>query len=226
MAPEATKGFLYISGFDLSLCLFDSEFLKGLRMDTDPYQELRMDIDPYQELRMDNDHMTYEQLLQLCNNMGYENSSVKASNIDRCFRNTKPSEFQSLADKICCICQDRFQRRAWVGKLNCGHNFHINSVKPWILTKKQCPVCQKKADDDEHQTQSYQVETIVLSDDDEEDMNSRDHQQYDPEQLLLFYEIPTGRTHRPFSLTSMRKWWDQGYFDGFPNLKFLRSLNF
>ncbi|CAD5314620.1 unnamed protein product [Arabidopsis thaliana] len=159
---------------------------------------------------MDTDHMTYEQLLQLCNSMGYENSSVKASNIDRCFRNTKPSEFQSLADKICCICQDRFQRRAGVGKLNCGHNFHINSVKPWILTKKQCPVCQKTADDDEHQTQSYQVETIVLSDDDEEDMNSRDHQQYDPEQLLLFYEIPTGRTHRPFSLTSMRKWWDQG----------------
>ncbi|KAL9308516.1 putative transcription factor C2H2 family [Arabidopsis thaliana] len=179
-------------------------------MDTDPYQELRMDIDPYQELRMDTDHMTYEQLLQLCNNMGYENSSVKASNIGRCFRNTKPSEFQSLADKICCICQERFQRRAGVGKLNCGHNFHINSVKPWILTKKQCPVCQKTADDDEHQTQSYQVETIVLSDDDEEDMNSRDHQQYDPEQLLLFYEIPTGRTHRPFSLTSMRKWWDQG----------------
>ncbi|KAL9858862.1 putative transcription factor C2H2 family [Arabidopsis thaliana] len=121
-------------------------------MDTDPYQELRMDIDPYQELRMDTDHMTYEQLLQLCNSMGYENSSVKASNIDRCFRNTKPSEFQSLADKICCICQDRFQRRAGVGKLNCGHNFHINSVKPWILTKKQCPVCQKTADDDEHQT--------------------------------------------------------------------------
>ena len=87
-------------------------------------------------------------------------------------------------------------------------------------------MCQKTAHDDEHQTQSYQVETIVLSDDDEEDMNSRDHQQYDPEQLLLFYEIPTGRTHRPFSLTSMRKWWDQGYFDGFPNLKFLPSLNF
>jgi hypothetical protein len=80
-------------------------------------------------------------------------------------------------------------------------------------------VCQKTADDDEHQTQSYQVETIELSDDDEEDMNSRDHQQYDPEQLLLFYEIPKGRTHGPFSLTSLRKWWDQGYFDGFPNLK-------
>ncbi|OAO96544.1 hypothetical protein AXX17_AT4G00090 [Arabidopsis thaliana] len=178
-----------------------------------------MDTDPYQELRMDTDHMTYEQLLQLCNNMGYENSGVKASNIDRCLRNTKPSEFQSLADKICCICQDGFQKRAGVGKLNCGHNFHVNCVKPWILTKKQCPVCQKTADDDEHQTQSYQVETIELSDDDEEDMNSRDHQQYDPEQLLLFYEIPKGRTHGPFSLTSLRKWWDQGYFDGFPNLK-------
>lgn len=97
---------------------------------------LRMDTDPYQELRMDTDHMTYEQLLQLCNNMGYENSGVKASNIDRCLRNTKPSEFQSLADKICCICQDGFQKRAGVGKLNCGHNFHVNCVKPWILTKK------------------------------------------------------------------------------------------
>ncbi|ANM67847.1 RING/U-box superfamily protein [Arabidopsis thaliana] len=90
---------------------------------------LRMDTDPYQELRMDTDHMTYEQLLQLCNNMGYENSGVKASNIDRCLRNTKPSEFQSLADKICCICQVKVQIESFrkiIIEMRCVHILTVN----------------------------------------------------------------------------------------------------
>ncbi|XP_010476962.1 PREDICTED: uncharacterized protein LOC104756132 [Camelina sativa] len=101
--------------------------------------------DHYHELRLDVDNMSYEQLLELGDRIGYVNTGLKESEIHRCLGKIKPSISHTLADRKCSICQDEYEREDEVGKLNCEHNFHVHCVKQWLLRKNACPVCKKTA---------------------------------------------------------------------------------
>lgn len=41
--------------------------------------------------------------------------------------------------------QDEYETEDEVGKLNCGHSFHVHCVKQWLSRKNACPVCKKTA---------------------------------------------------------------------------------
>jgi hypothetical protein len=38
--------------------------------------------------------------------------------------------------------QDEFEEADELGKLDCGHGFHIQCIKKWLAQKNKCPVCK------------------------------------------------------------------------------------
>ncbi|XP_019057965.1 PREDICTED: E3 ubiquitin-protein ligase MBR1 [Tarenaya hassleriana] len=99
--------------------------------------------DHFRDLRLDVDNMSYEQLLELGDRIGYVNTGLKEEEINRCLRKIKPSI--SDADKKCSICQEEYGIDEETGKLNCGHSFHVECVKQWLSRKNACPVCKTEA---------------------------------------------------------------------------------
>ncbi|ESQ35004.1 hypothetical protein EUTSA_v10007935mg [Eutrema salsugineum] len=101
--------------------------------------------DHFHNLRLDVDSMSYEQLLELGDRIGYVNTGLKESEIHRCLREINPSVSHTLAGRKCSICQEEYEREGQVGKLDCGHSFHVQCVKQWLSRKNACPVCKKTA---------------------------------------------------------------------------------
>ncbi|KAI3946423.1 hypothetical protein MKX01_017639 [Papaver californicum] len=105
--------------------------------------------DRYRDLRLDVDNMTYEELLDLGESIGYVSTGLREDEITRCLRITKHSILDALQSRFltdmnwkCSICQEEYEADDEVGKLDCGHNYHICCIKQWLLQKNACPVCK------------------------------------------------------------------------------------
>ncbi|GMN46380.1 hypothetical protein TIFTF001_015566 [Ficus carica] len=93
-----------------------------------------------------------EELLELGERIGYVNTGLKEDEIGRCIRKSKPSisnEWSRIssvqADRKCSICQEEYEANDDIGKLDCGHGFHIECIKHWLAHKNTCPVCKAEA---------------------------------------------------------------------------------
>lgn len=38
--------------------------------------------------------------------------------------------------------QEEYEVDDEMGKLNCGHFYHINCIKQWLVQKNACPICK------------------------------------------------------------------------------------
>ncbi|OMO49476.1 Zinc finger, RING-type [Corchorus olitorius] len=108
--------------------------------------------DRFSSWRLDIDHMSYEQLLELGEKIGYVNTGLKEDEISRCLRKIKgsikndmPPDLHVHVDKKCTICQEEYEADEETGKLCCGHSFHIQCIKQWLVQKNTCPVCKTEA---------------------------------------------------------------------------------
>jgi hypothetical protein len=45
------------------------------------------------------------------------------------------------------ILQEEYADEDDLGKLKCGHDFHFNCIKKWLVQKNNCPICKKPAVD-------------------------------------------------------------------------------
>ncbi|MCE3215698.1 hypothetical protein HAX54_003215, partial [Datura stramonium] len=45
-----------------------------------------------------------------------------------------------VESEICAICQSEFEHEEDIGVLQCGHEYHIDCIKQWLLRKKDCPM--------------------------------------------------------------------------------------
>ncbi|KAG6672936.1 hypothetical protein I3842_16G084100 [Carya illinoinensis] len=105
--------------------------------------------DRYRDWRLDVDNMSYEELLELGERIGYVSTGLKEEEIGRCLRKIKHSLMNDLSphvskqgDRKCSICQEEYEADDEMGKLDCGHNYHIQCIKQWLAQKKACPVCK------------------------------------------------------------------------------------
>ncbi|KAJ8486227.1 hypothetical protein OPV22_018712 [Ensete ventricosum] len=105
--------------------------------------------DQFRDWRLDVDNMSYEELLELGDRIGYVNAGLREEEIARSLRKTKHSAFDASANHFspevewkCSICQEEYERNDETGRLQCGHSFHINCIKKWLLLKNACPVCK------------------------------------------------------------------------------------
>ncbi|KAK4750663.1 hypothetical protein SAY87_004145 [Trapa incisa] len=45
----------------------------------------------------------------------------------------------------CIICQDAYEDHDKIGVLECGHEYHVECLKKWLLVKNVCPICKSEA---------------------------------------------------------------------------------
>ncbi|CAN6336905.1 unnamed protein product [Urochloa humidicola] len=103
--------------------------------------------DQYQDWRLDVDNMTYEELLDLEDRIGYVSTGLREDEIIRSLRMVKysafnPKHFSTEMDRRCSICQEEFEPNEETGKLSCGHGYHVHCIKQWLSRKNACPVCK------------------------------------------------------------------------------------
>ncbi|KAI4302566.1 hypothetical protein MLD38_038295 [Melastoma candidum] len=108
--------------------------------------------DRYHGWRLDVDNMSYEQLLELGDRIGYVSTGLKEDEIRRCIRKIKISSLTGLAhilsnkaDRKCSICQEEYEEEDDLGKLSCGHGYHLPCIRQWLSQKNTCPVCKSDA---------------------------------------------------------------------------------
>ncbi|XP_055824036.1 uncharacterized protein LOC129892395 isoform X2 [Solanum dulcamara] len=108
-------------------------------------------LDRYRSLRLNVDNMSYEELLELGDKIGFVSTGLKEDEITQCVRRTKPfflnhsSHLRTELEKKCSICQEEYEAEDEMGKLGCGHLYHIHCIKQWLMHKNSCPVCKSAA---------------------------------------------------------------------------------
>ena len=99
----------------------------------------------------DVDHMSHEQLEDLCEEIGDVNVGLKKSQIDKLpvitfqkSSDSKPStgtDAQDDSENMCVICRDDFADGDVLIKLPCNHLFHKPCIAHWLEEKPRCPMC-------------------------------------------------------------------------------------
>ncbi|KAL8510152.1 hypothetical protein ACS0TY_017104 [Phlomoides rotata] len=120
------------------------------------YHEVGVNIDQHRDMRLDIDHMSYEELLALGEQIGSVGTGLSEEFIHK---NLKTRTFESTAActnledatspkqqmNFCVICQMDYENGEEIGTVDCGHEYHRGCVKKWLLTKNSCPVCKSTA---------------------------------------------------------------------------------
>ncbi|CAA0815339.1 RING/U-box superfamily protein [Striga hermonthica] len=109
-------------------------------------------VDRYSDLRLDVDNMSYEELLELGDQIGYVSTGLREDEITHCLRRIKLASFENLLthftsenERKCSICQEEYEENDEAGTLNCGHSFHVCCIKQWLGQKNTCPICKTAA---------------------------------------------------------------------------------
>ncbi|CAL5338845.1 hypothetical protein CsSME_00022468 [Camellia sinensis var. sinensis] len=108
--------------------------------------------DQHGDWMFDVDNMSYEELLNLGDRIGYVGTGLHEDEIFRCLRKSKHSMSESFPllkstnkDWKCSICQEGWKADDKMGRLDCGHYHHLHCIKKWLLQKNACPVCKTAA---------------------------------------------------------------------------------
>jgi hypothetical protein len=89
------------------------------------------------------DAMTYEQLLDLEDNVGKVNRGLNIEQFDKLpIKKYRKEKFKG--NYQCIICMEEFIEKEKVKLLPCGHIFHINCIKQWLIKEKNCPFCKSE----------------------------------------------------------------------------------
>ena len=83
------------------------------------------------------DKMSYEQLLQLEEEVGTVNKGMSQDKINKI-----PLLFEDNCQ--CIICMESFSENELVKQLSCGHIFHGNCIDHWLSQQKNCPFCKEE----------------------------------------------------------------------------------
>ncbi|XP_076887803.1 putative E3 ubiquitin-protein ligase ZFP1 [Bidens hawaiensis] len=119
-------------------------------LDISGYHEVGNSVDQHRDMRLDIDHMSYEELLALGEQIGSVGSGLSDNFIlehlkTRVFASSSEPEDSSSDDQeinSCVICQNNYDNQEQIGVLDCGHEYHVDCLKKWLTVKNTCPVCK------------------------------------------------------------------------------------
>lgn len=109
--------------------------------------------DQHRDMRLDIDDMSYEELLALEEHIGVVNTGLPEESILKNLKTsarTTCSELDNSSEPVsqnenCIVCQVEYEEKERIGTLECGHSFHADCIKQWLLVKNLCPICKKPA---------------------------------------------------------------------------------
>nr|XP_043621571.1 probable E3 ubiquitin-protein ligase ZFP1 [Erigeron canadensis] len=106
-------------------------------------------VDHHRDMRLDIDHMSYEELLALGEQIGNAGSGLSESFIachlkTRTFTSSYPVDTSPSHQELnmCTICQMDYNDKENIGKLDCSHEYHADCIQKWLVEKNTCPVCK------------------------------------------------------------------------------------
>ncbi|CAN4096974.1 unnamed protein product [Withania somnifera] len=122
-------------------------------LDVSGYDEVNHPIDQHRDMRLEIDHMSYEELLALGEQIGNVTTGLSDKII---VSHLKTRSFSSLGipctletaacldhkTDFCVICQTDYNNQETIGTLDCGHEYHAECVKKWLVVKNRCPICK------------------------------------------------------------------------------------
>lgn len=122
-------------------------------LDVSGYHEVNSPIDQHRDMRLDVDHMSYEELLALGEQIGNVTTGLSDEIIvDRLKTRSFsppviPCTLETAASldhetDFCVICQTDYINQETIGTLDCGHEYHAECVKKWLVVKNTCPICK------------------------------------------------------------------------------------
>ncbi|KAG4140435.1 hypothetical protein ERO13_D06G018500v2 [Gossypium hirsutum] len=100
--------------------------------------------DRHRDMRLDVDNMSYEELLALEERIGNVNTGLSEEMISNQLKRQKYSSVpgNQLETEPCCVCQEEYNDGEDLGTLECGHDFHADCIKQWLMHKNLCPICK------------------------------------------------------------------------------------
>ncbi|XP_055807139.1 E3 ubiquitin-protein ligase MBR2-like [Solanum dulcamara] len=104
--------------------------------------------DRHRAMRLDVDNMSYEELLALEEHIGNVNTGLSEETISLNMKQRKHGYVRGRSSsnlEPCCICQEEYTAGDIMGMLDCGHEFHTNCIKQWLVLKNTCPICKMTA---------------------------------------------------------------------------------
>lgn len=101
--------------------------------------------DRHRDMRLDVDNMSYEELLALEERIGNVCTGLNEETIVSRLKQRKyaGSEADDVAEtEPCSICREEYHGGEDLGALECGHSFHADCIKQWLMHKNLCPICK------------------------------------------------------------------------------------
>ncbi|KAE8714395.1 E3 ubiquitin-protein ligase MBR2 [Hibiscus syriacus] len=100
--------------------------------------------DRHRDMRLDVDNMSYEELLALEERIGNVSTGLSEETILNRLKRRKNSSASGaqLEAEPCCVCQEEYNDGEDIGTLECGHDFHADCIKQWLMHKNLCPICK------------------------------------------------------------------------------------
>lgn len=103
-------------------------------------------FDQYRDMRLDIDDMSYEELLALGESIGNVNTGLSEDGISLSLTEEAYSLEANGINETCAICLEEYVNEAQIGTMkNCGHKYHADCIKKWLLMKNLCPICKAPA---------------------------------------------------------------------------------
>ncbi|KAK7383152.1 hypothetical protein VNO78_28823 [Psophocarpus tetragonolobus] len=100
--------------------------------------------DRHRDMRLDVDNMSYEELLALEERIGNVSTGLSEESILKHLKKKKYSAGPGSPHEAepCCVCQEEYKDGDDIGSLDCGHDYHSDCIKQWLMHKNLCPICK------------------------------------------------------------------------------------
>ncbi|XP_078151376.1 putative E3 ubiquitin-protein ligase ZFP1 isoform X2 [Carex rostrata] len=119
-------------------------------LDMSRVNEMENAADELRDMRLDIDGMSYEELLDLEARIGDVKTGLSKDFILNNLRTHLhkvgvSSDSDASWNDTCIICQGGYDAKDCIGTLDCGHMYHSDCIKEWLVLKNVCPICKKVA---------------------------------------------------------------------------------
>ncbi|KAK8309134.1 hypothetical protein V6Z12_D02G107400 [Gossypium hirsutum] len=92
--------------------------------------------DRHRDMRLDVDNMSYEELLALEERIGNVSTGLSEETILNRLERRKHSSAPGAQ------LEEEYNDGEDIGTLECGHGFHADCIKQWLMHKNLCPICK------------------------------------------------------------------------------------